>query len=148
MTQDRPKTALRRVYFVFLFASFCASIFGHFLVRFWCHFGRLWGAQIGHFWHRFFDDFCMSFQDRPKSGQERPKSAQEPPKSVPRAPQSAHEGSEKPPKAPLRALGDHLGASEIEKSVFRKRSVARVTQDARWEPFFDDVGLLRANAEV
>ena len=65
-----------------VFASFFASIFDRFGGRFGGHFGRLWGVQIDHFWHRFFDDFCISFQERPKSAQEGPKSGQERPKSA------------------------------------------------------------------
>ena len=95
MTQDRPKTASRGSHLDAFFAPFFASIFGHFLVRFWSHFGGLWGAQIGQFWHRFFDYFCMSFQDRPKTAQERPKTPQECPKRPPR-------GSKRPPRAPPR----------------------------------------------
>ena len=73
-------------------------------------FGRLLGVKIGHFGHRFFDYFCMSFQERPKSAQEPPKSGpraaksgQERPKSGPRAPKSAQErpksGQERPKAA-------------------------------------------------
>ena len=65
-----------------VFASFFASIFGRFGGRFGGHFGRLWGVQIDPFWHRFFDYFCISFQERPKSAQEGPKSSQERPKSA------------------------------------------------------------------
>ena len=65
-----------------VFASFFASIFGRFGGRFGGHFGSLWGVKIYHFWHRFWDDFCMSFQERPKSAQEGPKSGQERPKSA------------------------------------------------------------------
>ena len=65
-----------------VFASFFASIFGRFGGRFGGHFGSLWGVKICHFWHRFWDDFCMSFQERPKSAQEGPKSSQERPKSA------------------------------------------------------------------
>ena len=47
------------------FASFLASIFCCFLDRFWGHFGRLSGVQLGHFWHRFlasiFDCFLVRF---------------------------------------------------------------------------------------
>ena len=61
--------ALRRVLFSSyvgsFFASFFASIFGRFLVRFWGHFGRLWGVTIDLFWHRFwasiFDRFLVGF---------------------------------------------------------------------------------------
>merc|ERR1711965_677704 len=84
-TQDHPKMASRRSCCDVLFASFFALIFGRFLVRFWCHLGTLLGAQIGHFWHRFLDDFFMSFQERPKSGQEPPKRGPRAAKSTPRA---------------------------------------------------------------
>ena len=74
MPQDRAKITPRRSYFGSFFASFFASIFGRFLVRFWCHLGRFLGTQIGHVGHRFFDDFCVSFQDRSKTAQDWPKS--------------------------------------------------------------------------
>ena len=53
------------------------SFFGLIWGSFWEALGRLWGVQIGHFGHRFVDDVCISFQERPKSGQERPRAAQE-----------------------------------------------------------------------
>ena len=47
------------------FASFFASIFGRFLVRFWGHFGRLWGSKsiiFGiDFEHRFLIVFWSDF---------------------------------------------------------------------------------------
>ena len=55
--------------FSLLFLNRCSddvwSILGSILESFWGG----WGVQIGHFWHRFFDDVCMSFQERPKSAQ-------------------------------------------------------------------------------
>ena len=82
------------------FASFFASIFGRFGGRFWGHFGSLWGFQIGHFWHRFFDDFCMSFQERLKSGQERPRAAQERPRAPQERPKSGQEQAKSGPRRP------------------------------------------------
>ena len=108
-TQDRPKTASRRSCVGSFFALFFASIFDRFFVQFWCHVGTLWGAKIGHFGHRFLDDFCMLFQGRPKSGQERPKSSQEPPKSAhKRAPRAAK-------RAPRAAKSDPRGPQEARK---------------------------------
>ena len=73
--------------------SFFASIFGLFGGRFWSPFGSLWGVQIDHFWHQFWDDICISFQERPKSAQERPKSApQERPRGAQKGPRAAQEG--------------------------------------------------------
>ena len=46
------------------FASFLASIFCCFLDRFWGHFGRLSGVQLGHFWHRFLASIFDRFLDR------------------------------------------------------------------------------------
>ena len=79
-------------------ASFFASIFGRFGGRFWSPFGSLWGVQIDHFWHQFLDDFCMSFQERPKSAQERPKSGPRAPKSAPRAPKRGPKGAKSGPR--------------------------------------------------
>ena len=60
--------AFRRVlcssYFGSFFASFLASIFCCFLDRFWGHFGRLSGVQLGHFWHRFLASIFDRFLDR------------------------------------------------------------------------------------
>ena len=105
----RPKIVPKRCQDDLEEVFFALRFLHRFLVVFWSDFGvileafgRLWGVQIGHFWHRFFDDFCMSFQERPKSGQERPKrdqgrhksgqgrpkGGQEQPKSAPRAAKS------------------------------------------------------------
>ena len=90
---------MKRCFFSIRFLHRFLDVFWFDFGSFWEAFGRLWGVQIGHFWHRFFDDFCMSFQDRPKSGQEQPKSAQEPPKSLPRAPKSGPRGAQERPKS-------------------------------------------------
>ena len=87
-----PQDGLEEVFSSHLFL---ASI----LVRFGIRFRLYLGAQIGHFGDRFLDDFCMSFQDRPKSAQERPKSRQEPPKSFPRAPKSGPRAAKSLPRA-------------------------------------------------
>ena len=73
---------LVRFVFCIDFLLFFCSIWG----SFWEGLGGLLGAQIGHFGHRFFDDFCMSFQDRPRVPQESPK---ERPKSTGEARTSA-----------------------------------------------------------
>ena len=93
----RPQDGLEEVFFSHLSLS---SIWFCFGIYFFCHLGPLLGTQIGHFGDRFLDDFCMSFQDRPKSGQERPKSRQEPPKSLPRAPKSGQGPPKSLPRAP------------------------------------------------
>ena len=90
-TQDRPKTAPRRSSRGVFFASIFIFDFGRSWVGFWLPKGRPKRAQIGHFWHRFFIDFYVSFQDRPKSGQEPPRASQEPPKSAQERPKSAQE---------------------------------------------------------
>ena len=95
-------------YFGSFFDPFFASIFGRFLDRFGCHFGRVLGAQVGHFGHRFWDLIRMSFQERPKSGQERPKSGQERPKSGPRAAKSGPRAA----KSGLRAAKSGLRAAQ------------------------------------
>jgi len=106
-----PKIAPRRLQDdleeVFCFASIFVIDFGRFWVPFLAPSGRLLGAQIGHFWHRFLDDFRIAFQDRPESGQELLKSsprAPKRPKRSPRAaqeqPQSAQERPKSDPKRP------------------------------------------------
>ena len=91
-------------------------------------------------------------QERPKSVPRRLKSAPRAPKSAPGAPQespkSAQVGPKRPPKAPQRALGDHLEGSKVEKSVFRRRYVARLAEESFSEVIFFDWRLVRANAEV
>ena len=62
-------------------------------------FGDALGVQIGHFGHRFFIDFYVSFQDRPKSGQERPKSPPRAPKSGPRGAQERPKSAQESPKS-------------------------------------------------
>ena len=99
-SQDGPKTILFRFFFRFVFCIDFWSLFGAILVPFRGALGRLLGAQIGHFWHRFFVDVCMSFQERPKSGQEPPKSGQERPKSAPGAPKSGPRAPKSGPRAP------------------------------------------------
>ena len=71
-TQDRPKTAPRRSSRGVFFASIFIFDFGRSWVRFWLPKGRPKGAKIGHFGHRFFIDFYVSFQDRPKTGPRSP----------------------------------------------------------------------------
>ena len=86
---------LYRFFFRIVFCIDVWSIWG----RFWNHIGSLWELQIGHLWYRFWDDFCMSFQERPKSAQEGTKSAQERPKSAPRAPKRGPRGAKRSPRA-------------------------------------------------
>ena len=100
--QDRPKTVPGRSWRGVFFASFFASIFGRFLVRFWGHLGRLLGGFGGSKSVIFGIDFLMIFacrskiapraaksaQEPPKSGQERPKSGQKRPKSGQERPKS------------------------------------------------------------
>ena len=69
----------------------------------------------------------------PRAAQERPKSAQERQerlKSSPRAPQERPRGSQSspmsPPKTSRGGLGDHFDTQELEKSDFRRRSVAQL----------------------
>ena len=111
---------------------FWPSIFERLLVRFWCHLGWLLGAKIGHFWHRFFDDFRMSFQDRPKSGQERPRAPQEPPKSAQerpkRSPRAAKSGPRAPksgPRAAKRGLRPAKSEQTQQKSIVDSKSKAQ-----------------------
>lgn len=64
----------------------------------------------------------------------RSKSASKAPKSTLRVPQerpkSAQMTTRGPPKTPWKAGGHHFGASELEKGGSRKRSIARVAQEA------------------
>ena len=76
----------------FLALIFCVnfwSFFGPILRSSWEAFWRLWGIEIGHFGHRFLDDFGMALPERPKSVQERPNTAA---KRGPRAAKSGPEG--------------------------------------------------------
>ena len=100
MAKNRPKTASRRSYIDSFFASIFVFDFGPFWVRFGLPLGPLLGAQMGSFSHRFFDDFCMSFEERPKSGQERPRAAQERPRAVQEPPKSGQEGPKSGPGVP------------------------------------------------
>ena len=59
----------------------------------------------------------------------------------------AQERPRRPPEAPWRALGDHLEASKLEKSVFRRRSVARLAHEWLSGPFFIDFSLARECVE-
>ena len=93
MTQDRPKTSPRRSYFIIFIASFFASIFARILDRLSCHLGGFGGAEIGHFRDHFWGDFCMSFQDRPKSA---PRGSQD----RSRRPQERPGGSQERPRRP------------------------------------------------
>ena len=102
-TQDRPKTAPRRSSRCVFFASIFIFDFGRSWVRFGLPKGRPKGANIGRFRHRFLIDFCMSFQDRPKSGQERPKSSPKAPQRHPRGTQKAPRGTPKTPKSTQKA---------------------------------------------
>ena len=131
-------------YFETCCASFLVSIFGRLFVRFREHFGRLSGAQIGHFWRQFLDDFCMSFQERPKRGQERPKSDQERPKSGQERPKSVPSAAKSAPRAPQER---HKSAQERPKTAQERPKTAprapkrapteakrhpRVSQEASW----------------
>ena len=97
-----------------------------FLVDLGIDFGALLGAfggvQIDHFWHQFWDDFCMSFQERPKSAQERPKSAQERPKSAQEGPKRGQERPKRGPRAakrgPRAAPKHPMSGKESEICVF------------------------------
>ena len=88
----------------------------------------------------------QSVHERPKSAprapQERPKSAQESPKTAPRAPKSPPKSA---PRAHLTALGNCFETSKVERSAFRKRSVARLAHEACREGFFIDFALVRAS---
>ena len=101
------------LYRFFLRIVFCID-FWSIWDRFWSPFGSLWGVQIDHFWHQFWDDFCMSFQERPKSAQERPKSAQERPKSAQEGPKR---GQERPKSGPRGAQERPRGAQERPQST-------------------------------
>ena len=99
------------------FGTFCASFFvsicGRFFVRFWDHFGRLLGTQVGHFWCQFWVDFCMSFQERPRAPQERPRVAQERPTDAqehPRHAKECPEGCQNHPKVRSESPKDQFSA--------------------------------------
>ena len=56
----RCQDDLEEVFFYHRFWHPFLVVFEPILGSFWEAFGRLWGVQIGHFWHWFLDDFCMS----------------------------------------------------------------------------------------
>ena len=91
--------------------------FGPILYPFWAHFGRLLGAQTGHFGYLFFDHFRMSAQERPKSAKERPKSAQERPKSGQEVPKSGP----RVPKSDLRAAQERPRATQKQPRAAQER---------------------------
>ena len=104
----------------------------------------------------FSDFFESSSQERPRAPQECPKSApraaksapraprehprapQERPKSAPRAPKSVPRAAQERPETLRRILGDCFDAWKVGKSVFRKRSVARIVRKARSQRLHDD----------
>ena len=67
------------------------------------------------------------------------------PKSVPRAPQEPLKSAQRRPREPS---GHHFEASELEKSGFRRRSVARLGREARSERFSVDFRIVRASADM
>ena len=134
-TQDRPKTAPRRSSRGVCFASIFIFDFGQSWVRFWLPKGCPEGAKIGHFWHRFFIDFCMSFQDRPKSGQERPRSPPRAPKSGPRAaqerprePQEGQKVTQEAPRHPRRERKENEGRASEAGSRKESEKIKRAMQ--------------------
>ena len=76
------------------------------------------------FFNRFFVDFCMSFQEPPKSGQERPKSGQERPKSDPRAPKTG-------PRAAKSDQKQSKSGQKRSMSKKRRKKHARSTQHSK-----------------
>ena len=84
------------LFFRFVFCIDFWSFFGPILGSFWEAFGRLWEVQISHFWHRFFDDFCMSFKIAPRAAKSGPGAA----KSGPRASQEAQKVLQEVPREP------------------------------------------------
>ena len=88
---------------------FCSFRFLHpSLVVFGSHFGVMLGSfseVLGEsksviFGFDLLNDFCMSFQERPKRGQERPQTAPERPKSAQERPKSAPRAAKSAPRAP------------------------------------------------
>ena len=134
----RCQDDLEEVFFRFMCCIDFRSIFGPNRESFWEAFGRLWGVQISHFWHRFLDDFRMSFQERPKSGprapksaqkrpksgQERPKSGQVRPKNRPRAAKSGPRAAQERPKA---AKSDPRAAQERPKVANERQRVVNIS---------------------
>ena len=102
-TQDGSKTVLKSDFFDVKNRLDFGFVLASILDRFWGHLGGLWGTEIGHFWHLFFDDFSVSFQERPRAAQERPRAAQEPPKSAQERPKSAPRAAQERQETPGRA---------------------------------------------
>ena len=94
--------------------SFVAWVLGSMFGRLGLDLGVIlegfWGAQIDHFWHQNFMDFCVSFQERPKSSQKRPKSGPGRHKSGQERPKSDQERSKRGLGAVLGPFGRRFGA--------------------------------------
>ena len=108
------------MFFRFVFCIDFCLLSGLILVRFWRPFGSPMVVQIGHFGHRFVDDFCMSFHvcapvhacaclcvcvcvcvapGPPQDGPRAPKSGPRAAKSGPRAAKSGPRAAQERPKA-------------------------------------------------
>ena len=94
--QDSSKTILERCLFRVDLGLRFWLVWGSILAPF----GRPFGSPNQSFLPSFFDDFCMSFQDRPKSGQEPPRAPQEPPKSAQERPKRSPRAAKSGPRAP------------------------------------------------
>jgi len=99
--------------FRFVFCIDFWSLFGAISVSFWGAFGRLLGAQIDHFWHRFWHEIpnvrlhvrvgcarpCGCVLGAPKSGPRGTKSGPRAAKSGPRAAQERPRAAQERPRA-------------------------------------------------
>ena len=104
-TQDRPKMASRRSFFGSFVASFFASNFGRFLVRFWCHVEEFGEPELGFsrsIFGRFLHVVPRPPQERPRAPQDLPRVSQEVPKRLQEAPMSAPGAPKRHPRAPKR----------------------------------------------
>ena len=145
-----PQDGPRRSYISFFFVSFLVSIFGCFLVRFWCHLGVL----LGGFWVPksviFGIDFRMRFQEcvsmctlgvwgrvdasweRLRAAQERPRAAKERPKSAQERPKSAQE-LQKSGQDPWTAKSSKIRDFELMFRMFRHTKCK-----STYQPFLDN----------
>ena len=118
-----------------------------FCIDFWLLFGAIlipcFGGALGSpsrsFLASIFDDFLMSFQDRPKSGpraakslpreaQERPRTSQECPKSGQEAPKSGKKGPKTAPRGPKGQRKDNEGRASEASGRKENEKITRAVQ--------------------
>ena len=130
----RPQDDLEEVFFSHRFL--CSILvgfgfdFGSFGAPFWEPKSVILGIDFG----MVFGIFCISSQDRPKSGQEAPKRRPRPPKSGPRGPKSgpreAKSGLRGPQERPRAAKSDPRGPQDARKESEKVTRAVQAKQAA------------------